>query len=872
MTPERWQRVQQLFYEAEGLPPSEQSAFLENACAGEASLLHEVKTLLGQADSDHIEAAVGRVAAETFAGNALPEQISEYRVIRQLGEGGMGVVYEAEQSNPRRRVALKVIRLASYAGQRARRLFQREAEALGRLTHPGIATIYQSGVTNDGVPFIAMELVQGVPVSDWINSLPAPRFLRKEEVGPQLRVFRSICDAILYAHQNGVIHRDLKPTNVLVMEPRDSTSSGSPPDGRPVKVLDFGLARILEAEADGEHTETGVVQGSVPFMSPEQAAGETNKIDVRTDIYALGVILFWMLTRHHPYLENQVGLAESLRMILESPPRRFREWFPRWDADLEAIVLKALEKDRNRRYQSVSTLADDIDRYLENQPITARPPSTLYQVRKLIQRNRPGFAALIALLVLIVGFTVITIVQARRVRVERDRANQEAATASQVSDFLLNLFRSANPAEAGGQLTARDLLRAGKEQVSKTLGNQPELRARLLDRIGDAYQVVGPLSESRAVLEESIRVRETAFGKDNLESAGSWAGLSMTYFNEGNYRAAEDAARRAIEIRRKHLPPHDALMSESLDSLANALSAQGRFKEAETLSRQSVEVDRQHPEVSLMSKAGRLATLGNILRNLENYREAILVLEQSVEYTKNLAEGPGQAAFSLNELGIALMLSGNPVEAERVYRKNLELSTRTFGAEHVNVSVLMRNIANTLNAQGKYQEAEILARQAMAGFVKAVGGNHPRRADMLEPLGDALEGEGRTKEAGAAFREWSAITNKAFGIENPRSVRAAIRFTEWEARFGNVRDALARAEQNKPILVKIGRTDSVEWAMNQRAEGYAKAALGDLGGAETILTQSRDLLVKKLGSEHWQTQRSVEALAQVKAGWLGKRR
>ncbi len=869
MTPDRWQRVQQLFYEADSLPPAEQREFLEKACGGEASLFREVRTLLGYQDSDDIEAAVQRVAMEaheSLATKTLPERISEYRVIRQLGEGGMGVVYEGEQLNPRRRVALKVIRLSAHAGQRARRLFQREAEALGRLKHPGIATIYESGVTADGVPFIAMELVEGTPVNDWINSLPVPRSLRKEDVAAQLRVFRSICDAILYAHQNGVIHRDLKPSNVLVIAQQDSAATGSRGDLVPVKVLDFGLARILEPETGGgDATEAGVVQGSVPFMSPEQASGETSRIDIRTDIYALGVMLFWMLTRHHPYLDGQTSLVDSLRMILEAPPRRFREWFTRWDADLEVIVFKALEKDRDQRYQSVSTFAADIDRYLDDLPITARPPSTVYQLRKLIHRNRTGFAALIALLLMIAGFSISTVVQSHRVRAERDRANQEAATARQVSDFLLDLFRNANPSEAGGQLTARDLLHTGKQRVSKLLGDQPELRARLLDRIGDAYQVVGPLTESHSALDESIKIREAAFGKDNLDSATSWASLSMTYFNEGNYRAAAGSARRALAIRRKHLASDDALMAEPLDSLANALSAQGEWKEAESLSRQAVEVDRHHPEVSVLSKAARLSTLGNILRNQGNFKDAIPVLREAVAGSRNLPEGQGQTAFTLNELGIALMLSGDAAGAERVYRDDLDLTSRTFGPDHANVSVLMRNIANCLNAQGKYREAETMAREALAAFIKALGPNHPRRADMLESIGDALEGQGRNAEAGAAFNEWASITNKAFGAENPRALRASIRLAEWQGRFGNPHDAVKRVELNRAVLVKTGKAATAEWGLNQRADGYAKAALHDWASAEALLTSSHELLVEKLGATNWQTNKGAEVLAQVRA-------
>lgn len=840
MTPERWQRIQELFHAAEGLAREEQESFLRRASPGEDSVYREVQALLACDGESGIGDAVGRAAQEWQAAPGAPKG---YRILGQIGEGGMGIVYEAEQLNPPRRVALKVIRSARGADPRARRLFQREAEALGRLSHPGIATIYESGMTPDGTPFIAMELVGGLPLNEWLATLPAPRAARKDDLGNRLAVFRAICEAMIYAHQNGVIHRDLKPSNILVQ------------DGA-VKVLDFGLARIAEA---GDQTESGVVQGSLPYMSPEQAMGDSSRIDTRTDIHALGIILYGMITGHHPYLEGQQSFVESLRLIRDATPRRFSEWMPRWDADLEAIVLKAMEKDREHRYQSVTDLATDLDRYIGDLPILARPPDTLYQVRKLIRRHRAAFGIVLLIVVLVAGFTVSTAVQARRLRVERDRANQEAATAKQTSDFLVDLFRNTNPAEAGGKVTAQDLLKTGRARLAKELGNQPELRARLLDRIGDAYSVVGPVAEARLVYQESLRLREAAFGPDSLASATSWGGLSTTSLNEGNYAAAVQEGRRALAIRQKFLAADDPQLSTANDIVAGALAAGGNFTEAEVYSRKAVEIDRSHPELSPREKAEGLTTLGGILRQQGRYAEAIPVLREAIALRRSLPDGDAESGYALNELATALSQSGDAAAAEREYREVLKVTTRVYGAAHSNVAVVMANVAGALNVQHRYGEAEKLAVEALAIFEKGAGRGHPRSGGFLQTIGEAEEGQGQIADAGLHFHEAQAIATKGFGASSLRTARMSVRLAEWESRFGDAGLALKLVESARGAI----KPDTADWALADRAEGEARLRRGERPAAIDKLTQSREVLARKLGRAHWQTGRSAEALARA---------
>uniref|UniRef100_A0A832I117 Serine/threonine protein kinase n=1 Tax=Eiseniibacteriota bacterium TaxID=2212470 RepID=A0A832I117_UNCEI len=690
---------------------------------------------------------------------ALPARIGRYRILSKLGEGGMGIVYEAEQQNPRRRVALKVVRGGRFVDDNILRLFRREAETLARLRHPNIGAIYESGHTDDGQHYFAMELVQGDTLDQFLAR--RPKASTPEEVRFRLALFKRIADAVHYAHQRAVIHRDLKPSNIVVARDADSDASVTTLAGvrlPDVKILDFGLARITEGDLHATQvTEVGVLKGTLPYMAPEQARGQTEAIDVRTDVYALGVILYEMLSGTKPYELTRGSLIEAVRVICEEPPRSLRTSMAgvrRIDPDIETMVGKALEKDADRRYASAAAMAEDVERYLSSQPILARPPSTMYQIQKFAARNRPLVAGVAAtFLVLVAGVVASTTFAVRAMRAER-LANERMARALWAEAQALADRREAEEARALSEV------RRTEADAQRTVAEHERSVAAVQRR---AAEESGALARREAAKAGAIN----RFLQDMLATADPWAGDA----GKVTLDAALEQAQRRIGAWAGDDPDVDHAIR---GAVATAFAGVGRYAEAESLLRGGLDRLAAMPEASPVLRAGLHRQLGRILMQSSRYGQA------EHEFRAALAAQAGAGhpasdtvALITTHLASSLAHQGRYAVADTVARRASEILRQApAGAALAAPEVLRTRAYIESRWRENFAAADSLLAAAVALLAARASDRSVEASDALEERAGNRLRLGDTPGADSLFREAVALRRRALGDEHPLVARA----------------------------------------------------------------------------------------------------
>jgi eukaryotic-like serine/threonine-protein kinase len=705
--------------------------------------------------------------------DSLPSSIGEYRILGKLGEGGFGVVYEAEQISPKRVVALKVIRGEGAVSDTHLAMFRREVEVLARLEHPMIARIYASGRTPEGRHFFAMEFVRGATLSDFLARHPGP--LDAAELRFRLTLLADIAEAVHYAHQRGVIHRDLKPSNLIVTE-EDSASgrTDSLAARARVKILDFGLARITDADVAATRvTEIGTIRGTLPYMSPEQTRGRPDAIDVRTDVYALGVILYEMLTGKLPLDLTTMSLVEAVRQIEQGRPRPLRELWRgarRVDVDLETIVDKALEKDANDRYGSAAALAEDVRRHLGSQPILARPPSMLYQLRKLVRRNPLPAAFAGAVLLLLVAFAGTMAWQARRIADERDRAQAEADTSAAIREFLQQTLLTADPYAGGSrEVTILDALGRSEKRIETAFSDKPLVEAEVRQTIGAIYMNLGQYDKGEPLLKRAVDLRIEHQGPNHQDTATAWGQLSRFYHIMRRTDEAIAAAEKGIAAQRA-ADPGSFLLGERLDDLGYAYFVAGKFEEAEKPAREAVEIGRAAVAQGQQSRVlgESLSLLADVLSNQAKVDEAVPVATEALDVAiKSLgAENPA-TDHARNSLAMIVMQKGDFDQAEKLLVEVLDNTKRNLGPKHPQVAVTLENLGNVYYRSDRLDRTIELLDEAATLRREVLGPNDPAVGRTYANKGMVLWRAKRLEESEASLREGLALMSSGENADHP---------------------------------------------------------------------------------------------------------
>jgi eukaryotic-like serine/threonine-protein kinase len=798
--------------------------------------------------------------------------IGPYTLLRILGEGGMGQVWLAEQTSPvKRRVALKLIKGGMY-DNRVMQRFDAERQSLAVMNHPTIAKIFDAGATPDGQPYFVMEYVDGPAITRYCDN-------KRLKIRERLELFIKVCEGVQHAHQKAIIHRDLKPSNVLVEEV----------DGKPApRIIDFGIAKAILAEGEEDRaqmTRVGALIGTPGFISPEQADPGSQDVDTRADVYSLGVILYVLLTGCLPFDDKEWTnrpIDEVLRQLRQedppSPSAKLRDdrktatesaekrssdqqqLVRQLRGDLDWITMKAVEKDRTRRYGTPTELAADIERYLTNQPVTARRANAGYRLQKYVRRHRLGVAVAVGAAALLVAFAAMQAVELRRIRRERDRANR-------IAEFMSNMFRVADPSEAkGNTVTAREILDKAAANIDKGLTQDPEVRTQLMDLMGTVYQSLGLYTQSQKLLERAVEVQKQALGPEKEETLKSESDLAWTLDHEGKYAEAEKMDREVLTVEKRTLGATDRQTIRTMNNLGWTLHREGHEVEAETVAQEAVaEARKAFGERNSLTTAA-LSNLAVIYSSEEKYGEAEKLQREMLEAERSLyGDDQPDTLQAMDNLASTLSHEKKYADAEKLERETLAAERRVLGPDHPFTAETIDNLAYTLLRDGHYAEAEAMQRESLEIEKRVLGPEHPDTLLTMLNIAVTLNAEGKVQEGDKVARETLAIAQRVLGPVHPLTLNTMQYFVQENAQLHNYGEVEKDQREILAVEEKNFGAEDPRSLSEMQAIAFTLANEKRFEDAQKMLEAVREIQRKKLGADSAQTAGTTYNMACIAA-------